>query len=105
MYPALTIAPLPFGLATAFVSTDYTCIQYPITQGGITQIPCQVTAAGGLAPYTWTVDGGTFFPDGLFLSRGLTANDIAIVGKPNLSQIYPFKLRVTDSLGGTTTVR
>ena len=104
VYPALAIAPLPFGLATAFVNTDYTCIQYPITQGGVTQVPCQVTVAGGLAPYTWTLDGGTFLPDGLSLSRGLTANDIAIVGKPNLSQISPFKLRVTDSLGGTTTV-
>jgi len=104
VYPAVAIVPLPNGLATAFPNTDYTCIQLPITQAGVTQIPCQVTVAGGLGPYTWTLDGGTALPDGLFLGRGLTANDVAIVGKPTLSGIYPFTLRVTDALSGTNTV-
>jgi hypothetical protein len=104
VYPAPTITTPPSALATAFLNTDYACVLTPITNIGVTQIPCQVSVAGGQGPYTWTIEGNAGFPDGMFLGRGLTANDTAIVGKPTLAGIYPFTLRVTDSLGGTNTV-
>lgn len=104
VYPALTITSPASTLGTAFVNTDYTCILTPITNVGVTQIPCQMSVAGGFGPYTWALDGSGVMPDGLFLGRGLTANDTAIVGKPTLVGIYPFALRVSDSLGGTTTI-
>jgi len=106
VYPALTFAPNPPTppLATAFVNTDYTCIAQPITNNGVTQVPCEVGVAGGLGPYTWTVDSNPGLPDGLLLGRGQFPTTQAIVGKPTLSGIYPFTLRVKDSLGGTNSV-
>ena len=104
VYPAPTITTPPSALATAFLNRDYNCVLTPITNIGVTQVPCQVSVSGGLAPYTWAIDGNAGFPDGMFLGRGQTANDIAIVGRPTLGGIYPFTLRVTDSLGGTSTV-
>jgi hypothetical protein len=102
-YPAVTFPPQA-ALDTAFLNTDYACILQPITQVGVTQRPCSISVAGGLGPYTWALDGNTLLPDGLFLGRGLTASDTSIVGKPTLSGVYPFTLRVTDSLGGTNTL-
>ncbi len=102
VYPAVGISTQAADLATAFVNTDYTCIQMPITNVGVVQIPCQVSVQGGLAPYTWTVDL-SLLPPGLLLSPGLTVNDTKIVGKPTLSGIYPFSITVKDSLGEAST--
>jgi len=104
VYPALAVTTQSSDLATAFVNTSYTCIQNPITNAGVLQIPCQVTVTGGLAPYTWTVDPNTLLPDGMLLGPGLTANDTKIVGIPTTPGIFPFNLHATDSLGGTTAV-
>ncbi len=101
VYPVVGITTQAADLATAFLNTDYTCIQMPITNAGVIQIPCQVSVKGGLAPYTWTVDL-SLLPPGLMLSPGLTANDTKIVGKPTQSGIYPFSITVKDSLGGTS---
>jgi len=104
VYPALAVPTQSSDLSTAFVNTSYTCVQKPITNAGVIQIPCQVTVTGGLAPYTWSVDPNTLLPDGMFLGPGLTANDTKIVGVPTTAGIYPFKLNAADSLGGTTAV-
>jgi hypothetical protein len=101
VYPEVVTTTQASDLATAFVNTDYTCIQMPITNAGVVQIPCQVSVQGGLAPYTWSVDL-SLLPQGLMLSPGLTVNDTKIVGKPALSGIYPFSITVKDSLGGTS---
>ncbi|HUM04802.1 MAG TPA: putative Ig domain-containing protein [Terriglobales bacterium] len=99
VYPALaTVTP---NLATAFVNTDFTCIQTPITSAGVIQIPCQLSVTGGLAPFTWSVDITTL-PPGLFLGPGLTANDTKIIGQPSASGVYPFTATVSDSLGAKT---
>jgi len=102
VYPAVGITTQSSNLATAFVDTDYTCIQQPITNVGVLQIPCQATVAGGLAPYTWTADLSAL-PPGLQLSPGLAANQIKFVGQPNLIGVYPFSITVTDSLGEQAT--
>ena len=102
LYPAPSITTQSSDLATAFLNTDYTCIQMPITASGVIQIPCQVTVAGGMGPYTWSL-GDSFLPDGLLLVPGLTANTTQIVGAPTLVGIYPFTLTVTDNLGVQST--
>jgi len=101
VYPEVGITTQASALATAFLNTDYTCIQMPITNAGVVQTPCQVSVQGGLAPYAWSVDF-SLLPPGLLLSPGLTANDTKIVGKPTQSGIYPFNITVKDSLGGTS---
>ena len=101
VYPAVGVSTMSSDLTTAFLNTDYTCIQLPITSEGVVQIPCQITATGGLAPFTWSVDN-TQLPPGLFLGPGLTPSTSKIVGTPTLPGIFPFKVNVTDSLGGKT---
>lgn len=101
VYPAVAITTQSSDLATGFVSTDYTCIQKPITNAGVIQIPCQVSVSGGLAPFHWTVEISNL-PPGLLLGPGLTPNDTKLVGKPTASGIYPFTINVEDSLGGKT---
>ncbi len=101
VYPEVGITTQASALATAFLNTDYTCIQMPITNAGVVQTPCQVSVQGGLAPYAWSVDF-SLLPPGLLLSPGLTANETKIVGKPTQSGIYPFNITVKDSLGGTS---
>ena len=51
-----------------------------------------------MGPYTWTLADNTLLPDGLFLGRGTTPANTSIVGKPTLTGIYPFHIKVTDSL-------
>ncbi|MBI3477731.1 MAG: putative Ig domain-containing protein [Acidobacteria bacterium] len=102
VYPQVAITTQSSDLATAFLNTAYTCIQHPITNAGVVQIPCQASVQGGLGPYTWTADLSAL-PPGLQLSPGLTVNDTKFVGAPNLIGIYPFRVTVTDSLGGTST--
>ena len=50
------------------------------------------TATGGLAPYTWTVAGGTM-PSGLTLDPATGA----LVGRPTAAGSYAFSLQVADA--------
>jgi hypothetical protein len=77
--PAITIS----GLPTAIIGANYSA---------------QLTAAGGQAPYTWTLaPGSAGLPDGLMLTP-----DGQISGSANgPAAIYDFTVRVTDSTGAT----
>jgi hypothetical protein len=56
-----------------------------------------LTAAGGTAPYTWSVSAGTL-PSGITLSSaGVLAGATATAGS------YPFTVQVTDQAGGVAT--
>jgi hypothetical protein len=98
VYLPLSVATQSSDLAVAFPKTDYTCILQPITNG-VTQIPCQLTAAGGLGPYTWSVTSGSL-PFGLSLQPG-PQNSTVIIGQPTIPGIYPFTASVTDATGNT----
>jgi len=77
--PAITTS----GLPAAVIGANYSA---------------QLTAAGGQAPYTWTLaPGSAGLPDGLMLSP-----DGQISGSANgPAAIYDFTVRVTDSAGAT----
>jgi hypothetical protein len=103
--PKLAVATKGSDLATAFINTDYNCFQMPGSGNnlsGVTQVPCQLNASGGLAPYTWTVDP-TQLPLGLSVQPGALPNMTVIVGQAEFSGVYPFKATVTDALGVTAT--
>ena len=108
LYLSPSITTKPSDLAVAFVDTNYTCIQTPITGAGVSQIPCQVVVKDGLGPFTWSLDG-SLLPDGLLLAPGVSVGPVdgahatQIVGAPTLTGPYPFSLKVTDNLGGTAT--
>jgi hypothetical protein len=102
IYPPLVAVTTSSGLATAFLNTNYTCIQQPINIG-VTQIPCAVTVSGGLGPYTWSL-GNTTLPLGLQLAPGADQFSTEIIGTPTATGIYPFSLTVTDATGNTATV-
>lgn len=61
-----------------------------------------VNAAGGIAPYTWSLVSGTL-PDGITLS-GQTGAFENLTGTPTLAGSYPFTLQVTDSASNTAKV-
>jgi hypothetical protein len=82
--PTLTVTTVSSNLPAGTVSTAY-----PTTQ---------LTATGGIAPYTWLlVTPGTGpLPTGLALgSNG------QITGTPTATGTFPFTVQVTDSIGGT----
>ncbi len=54
-----------------------------------------LAAGGGVAPYTWTVEGGAL-PDGLSLG-----SDGSITGTPTKAGSYSFTAKVKDSSGAT----
>ena len=99
VYPGLSVATQSSDLAVAFVKTDYSCIQAPVNNG-VLQIPCQLNAAGGLAPFTWTVSNG-LLPAGLSVAPG-ALNSTVIVGRPTAAGMYSFTITVTDSTGNTS---
>lgn len=97
IYPPL-VAVAPF-LATAFLNTNYTCIQFDGSH--LLQITCEVSVAGGLGPYTWSL-GSTFLPLGLELSPDpVRQAAIEIVGIPLVSGVYPVNLTGTDATGNS----
>ncbi len=71
----------------------------PLPAGGVgTAYSFTLTAAGGTAPYTWELAGGSL-PPGL----GLNGSTGQIGGTPTTVGNYPFKVRVTDQAGGIHT--
>jgi hypothetical protein len=108
VYPALAVTTHSSDLATAFLNTDYTCIQQPITTDGVIQIPCQINATGGLGPYTWSLASGAL-PDGTLLVPAVAklpaTSASSIVGKPGTVGPFPFTIKVADSLGGTSSLQ
>src|SRR5258708_4497179 len=106
VYPPLAITTQASDLATAFLNTDYTCIQSFARGKTVTQIPCEVDATGGLGPYTWSVSSNAL-PDGILLVNGSAiapaTTSVNLIGKPNLAGVFPFSLTVKDSLGGSST--
>jgi len=59
----------------------------------------QLTAAGGVAPYTVVLDTGSALPPGLALNNGL------ISGTPTTAGTTSFVIKVTDSTGSTPAVK
>ena len=101
IYPPLVAVTTSSDLATAFLNTNYTCIQQPIVV--VTQIPCAVSVTGGLAPYTWSL-GDSLLPLGLELAPGADRFSTEIIGTPTATGIYPFSLTATDATGNTAAV-
>ncbi len=60
--------------------------------------PVTMQAAGGIAPYAWSISAGAL-PAGVSLSDA--SGDIA--GTPTVAGIYPVEIRVTDATGATAT--
>ncbi len=56
-----------------------------------------LTAAGGTAPYTWSVNSGSLPPGMTLSSAGVLA------GTPTIAGSYPFTVSVTDQNGGIAT--
>ncbi len=61
-----------------------------------------LTASGGPASYTWSVESGALPPgltllSGINLPSGSPAGSAVLTGVPTLAGIYDFSLRVTDS--------
>ena len=101
--PAITTTSVD--LAPAYLKTDYTCIQTPISgPNSVNQVPCDLVASGGLAPFSWSL-GNTLLPPGLQLVPGSQANIEGIVGQPTTIGVYLFTITATDSLGGTSTAQ
>jgi large repetitive protein len=82
-----------FSITIAAVPTISTTS--PLTSGEINIAYSQnLTATGGISPYTWTIQTGTL-PAGLILSPGGV-----ISGTPTTSGTTSVTIRMTDSLGG-----
>jgi hypothetical protein len=104
VYPPLVAVTTSSDLATAFLNTNYTCIQQPIS-GFVQQVTCLASVAGGVGPYTWSL-GASSLPLGLELApatmppSGATSST-EIIGIPTLAGIYPFTLTATDATGNS----
>src|SRR5216684_3133799 len=103
IYPPLVAVTTSSDLTTAFLNTNYTCILQPISFAGVIQIPCEVSVAGGLGPYTWSL-GNTPLPFGLQLGPGADQFSTEIIGTPTATGVYPFSLTATDATGNTAPV-
>ncbi len=106
IYPPLVEVTTSANFATAFLKTNYTCIQQPIS-GPVHQITCLASVAGGVGPYTWSL-GSSVLPPGLQLAPAPTpapgtTSSTEIIGIPTASGIYPFSLTATDATGNATT--
>ena len=59
----------------------------------------QVTANGGIPPYTWSIAPGSSLPAGL----SFDSNSLTISGSPTTAGSFNFTIQVTDSAGVTAT--
>ena len=106
VYPPLLAITTSSNLAPAFLNTDYSCIQQPISLF-VEELPCLVSVTGGVGPYTWSL-GNSSLPLGLELAPvptpapGVTSST-EIIGIPTITGIYPFTLTATDATGNSTT--
>lgn len=74
-----------------------------LTQGTVgAAYTVTITAADGLAPYTWSLASGSL-PDGLSLDTTSTAITTTISGVPTLAGTYSFSLTVSGALGTSAT--
>jgi hypothetical protein len=104
IYPPLVAITTSSDLTTAFLNTNYTCIQQPIS-GFVQQITCLTSIVGGVGPYTWSL-GNSSLPIGLELAPAPvpapgTASSTEIIGIPTLAGVYPFTLTATDATGNS----
>jgi hypothetical protein len=84
---------------TIVIANTLTIIDPPVLPPGSVSLPYSVTltAAGGAAPYSWSVTAGslpagvTFRPDG------------SVAGTPTAAGQFTFTVTVTDAVGGRTT--
>ena len=90
----------PSGLTLSATITPATALEatnYPTLSSATVSSPylANLTAAGGVPPYTWAMSSGTALPKGLMLSRlgSITGNLDASVTTGN----YSFSVQVSDS--------
>ena len=84
---------------TIVIANTLTIIDPPILPAGSVSVAYQVTltAAGGAAPFSWTVTAGS-------LPAGITFRpDGSIAGTPTSAGQFTFTVSVTDAVGGRTT--
>jgi hypothetical protein len=84
----LTINPAPVAVGITTTSPLTAA-----TQG--TAYSVNVTASGGVTPYTWTLATGSTLPPGLTLTSGTPSATIS--GTPTATGTFQFTLKVTDS--------
>ena len=92
IYPPLVFVTTSANLATAFLKTNYTCIQQPISSS-VHQITCLASVAGGVGPYTWSL-GNSVLPPGLQLAPAPTpapgaTSSTEIIGMPTATGRLP----------------
>jgi len=82
------------GQFTVIIATGLTITSPAILPGGTPNTPYSYlfTAAGGTAPYTWTVPSGSL-PSGVTI-----ASNGQLSGQPTAAGTYHFTVQVTDSL-------
>ena len=107
IYPPFVAITTSSDLATAFLNTNYMCIQQPIS-GFVQQITCLASVAGGVGPYTWSL-GNSSLPLGLQLAPATTpptgaSSSTEIIGIPTVTGIYPCTLIATDATANTATI-
>lgn len=86
-------APLPLSITT-------TSSQLPAGSENVAYTATNLSATGGVAPYTWSVvsPGTGSLPTGMSLS-----SSGQLSGTPTVSGTFPFTAQVTDSLSATAT--
>ena len=89
----------PFSLTVVTGLAITTSAQLP---AGVVNSPYsqKITAAGGTAPYTWTLSQGSL-PSGLSLS--VSGSGAVIAGTPKANGTSTFSIQVTDSVATTVT--
>jgi hypothetical protein len=106
--PALLTSPTPSqsppaGSPTPAVSPTasklvISSLPFHIGEVGVAYTPVALGAKGGVPPYRWSINSGTF-PGGLTVSSAGTA-----AGTPTIAGAYTFVVRVDDAAGGAAGV-